>query len=400
MEPVTHVLTGACLSRTGLNRRAAYATAAMAIAAEFPDIDTLWSLRGSVEGFQHHRGITHTFLGIPFEATLLLLGFYLYDRWRASRAINLAAKARQPDRAPVNWVWLYGLLLLALLSHILLDFTNNYGVRPFFPIVNRWYAASIVFIFDPLIFLCLTAGLAMPALFGLIGQEVGARKEFYRGRGWARAALIAVALLWGVRYAEHDRAVTLAQQQTLRAPAEQTADAEPARSASLSGSSTPAPQQKSNGEDPDEARLLLMAQRSLASPDPLSVFRWYTATDFGPAYRLGVADTRQDTLSSGALLVLAKPDASIKTAEESALGRAYLDWSTLPYLSVTQGRPPDLVDDASPGAPATTVTFSDPRFMGELSFLQRGDRPPLTGTVVIDGKGQVIAQGMDGRLSH
>ncbi len=400
MEPVTHVLTGACLARTGLNRRAAYATAAMAIAAEFPDIDTLWSLRGSVAGFQHHRGITHTFLGIPFEAAILLLGFYLYDRWRASRARNSAGQAKQPDRAPVSWVWLYGLLLLALLSHILLDYTNNYGVRPFFPIMDRWYAASIVFIFDPLIFLCLAAGLALPALFDLIGQEVGARKEFYRGRGWARAALIAVALLWGVRYAEHERAVTLAQQQTLRAPAEQAAKAEPARSPSSSGYSTPAAPQDSSEDVPDEGRPLLMAQRSLASPDPLSIFRWYTTTDFGPAYRLGLADTRQGTLNSGALLVLAKPDAPLKAAGQSALGRAYLDWSPLPYLSVAQGTPADLVVDASPDAPAVTVTLSDPRFMGELSILQRGDRPPMTGTVVIDGKGQVVAQGMDGRLSH
>ena len=98
--------------------------------------------------------------------------------------------------------------------------------------------------------------------------------------------------------------------------------------------------------------------------------------------------------------MLAKPDAPLKAAGQSALGRAYLDWSTLPYLSVAQGTPADLVVDASPDAPAVTVTLSDPRFMGELSILQRGDRPPLTGTVVIDGKGQVVAQGMDGRLSH
>ena len=68
MEPVTHILTGACLSRAGLNRRAAYATLTMAIAAEFPDIDTLWSLRGPIAGFQHHRGITHTFVGLPVRS--------------------------------------------------------------------------------------------------------------------------------------------------------------------------------------------------------------------------------------------------------------------------------------------------------------------------------------------
>jgi inner membrane protein len=56
MEPITHLMTGACLARAGFNRKAAYATLAMTLAAEAPDLDTLWSIRGPVAGFQHHRG--------------------------------------------------------------------------------------------------------------------------------------------------------------------------------------------------------------------------------------------------------------------------------------------------------------------------------------------------------
>ena len=63
MEPVTHFLTGACLGRSGFNRRTAYATLAMTLAAEAPDMDIFWGFRGPVAGFGHHRGITHTFLG-------------------------------------------------------------------------------------------------------------------------------------------------------------------------------------------------------------------------------------------------------------------------------------------------------------------------------------------------
>ena len=91
MEPVTHVLTGACLARAGFNRRAAYATFAMAAAAELPDIDSLWAFRGPVETFQHHRGITHTFLGVLFEAAFVVLVVYGIHRWRAARH----AKARE-----------------------------------------------------------------------------------------------------------------------------------------------------------------------------------------------------------------------------------------------------------------------------------------------------------------
>ena len=68
MEPVTHFLTGAVLSRAGFNRRTAYATLAMTLAAEAPDLDVLWGFRGPVAVLEHHRGITHTFLGAPFVA--------------------------------------------------------------------------------------------------------------------------------------------------------------------------------------------------------------------------------------------------------------------------------------------------------------------------------------------
>jgi inner membrane protein len=112
--------------------------------------------------------------------------------------------------APVRWGLLYGFVLIALLSHILLDWTNNYGVRPFFPFNPRWYAGSFVFIFEPVLFAALLIALVAPALFGLIGSEVGARRPVFRGRGWAIFALVAMVALWGWREVEHDAAVQLA----------------------------------------------------------------------------------------------------------------------------------------------------------------------------------------------
>jgi hypothetical protein len=41
--------------------------------------------------------------------------------------------------------------LIAALSHLLLDWTNNYGLRPFFPFNPRWYAGSFVFIAEPVL---------------------------------------------------------------------------------------------------------------------------------------------------------------------------------------------------------------------------------------------------------
>ena len=384
MEPVTHILTGACLARAGFNRRAAYATLTMAIAAEFPDIDTLWSLRGPVEGFQHHRGITHTFFGLPVEALVVVGAVWGLHRWRTVRAARRAALEKsesevagtplRPHRpltaAPVRWGLLYVFALLALLSHLLLDFTNNYGLRPFFPFNDRWYAGSIVFIFDPAIFLLLLAALVAPALLRLVNAEIGARAETFRGRRWAIAALAGIVLLWGLRAFEHQRALDLANQQTVEAPA--TLAATPENTAIA----------------PAAPPVFLQPQRVLASPDIINPFRWHAAIDFGPEIQLAEVDTGAGVLTP-ANGIFAKPSRSseLVAALGSPLGRAYMDWSAMPVLDVSKA--------TEPGEP-TFVMFRDARFLGGFSLF--GDRIPLTGIVELDAQHRVVSQSMDGRV--
>jgi inner membrane protein len=399
MEPVTHLLTGACLSRTGLNRRAAYATLTMVVAAEFPDIDTLWGLRGPIEGVQHHRGITHTFLGLPFEAALIVAAVYGLHRWRVRRA-NAAATAATVSRArplpvaPVRWGVLYGLALVALLSHLLLDYTNNYGLRPFFPFNDHWYAASIVFIFDPWMFVMLLGALIAPLLFGLVNAEVGARKQPFRGRGWAIAALVGVVAWWGLRTVEHERATQMAMSQTYAAPIEDvpvppmSQKRDMGHPDSLAGE--PAPVQT--------VPIYLPVQRALASPDLINPFRWSAAMDFGPIYQLAEIDTRGGTVSLGET-TYAKParSAEVLAAESSKLGRVYMDWSPMPIVEVTK---PDaeLMGDTSAGPEAIVkvVTFRDPRFMG--GWMRDAGRSALVGTVGLDATDKVVRETLDGHI--
>jgi len=396
MEPVTHILTGACLARTGLNRKAAYATVTMAIAAQFPDIDTLWSLRGPVEGFAHHRGITHTFLGVPFEAALIVAGVWAVHGWRERRYNRRLAQA-PPDSeheyhssphvkddheriirpltvAPVRWGLLYLFALLALLSHLLLDFTNNYGLRPFFPFDRHWYAGSIVFIFDPLIFLLLVAALSLPALFGLIGREVGARRQPFRARGWAIAALAGIVGYWSLRTIEHAKAVQLVQQQPVAAPPQASSADAP------TPAGTPAPD--------DSNPTYLTAQRVLASPDPFNPFKWFTVGDYGSFYRLDTADTLHNGLSgNGVARAKAQPTPQIRAAEASSLGRVYTDWSSALLLEQ---------DEPDQGG-RVVVNFSDLRFAGDIPFLNRDGHPPLSGEVVLDRQNQILDESLDGR---
>ena len=185
MEPVTHFLTGACLSRAGFNRKTALATVTMTLAAEAADLDVIAYVKGSATGFIAHRGITHTFLGIPFVAALVVGLLWLLDAlWQRRR------RARKLPPAPERrWGWLYLFACIAGLSHILLDFTNNYGVRPFYPFWGTWYAWDIVFIIEPLILAALFAALTLPWLFGLVGQEIGARQRGLQDRQRAAHAV-------------------------------------------------------------------------------------------------------------------------------------------------------------------------------------------------------------------
>src|SRR5262249_31769761 len=160
LDALTHMLTGACLSRAGLNRKTTLSTLTLAIAAEIPDLDFLAYFQGPVTGFAHHRGFTHTLLGAPVMAALTLAIV-----WAVARLLTRWGRPRKP---PPRWGLLYGYACLGILSHILLDFTNSYGVRPFAPFYPHWYSWDIMSLVEPLMLLALLAGLIVPSLFALI----------------------------------------------------------------------------------------------------------------------------------------------------------------------------------------------------------------------------------------
>ncbi len=164
------------MGRAGLNRKTALATATLTLAAEAPDLDVLSRFGGSAFGLNHHRGFTHSFLGVPIVA-IAVVGF-VYLIWRVR-----GRKTRNPNLPP-RWGLLFGYACLAGLSHILLDYTNNYGVRPFWPFSERWYSGDIVFIVDPILLVVLTLGLiCLPCSLSSTKRSASAIKPC-RAEGW------------------------------------------------------------------------------------------------------------------------------------------------------------------------------------------------------------------------
>src|SRR4051812_7172518 len=289
------MLTGACLARAGFNRKSALATTVMVLAAEAPDLDIVTYFRGSVEGFAHHRGITHTLIGAPFVAAAVIGFVWLIHRWRLRRGWQ--PKATAP---PLRWPLLYAFACVAALSHILLDFTNQYGVRPFEPFSYKWYSWDIIAIVEPLLLLVLAAGLILPLLFRLINEEVGARSKGPHGRAGALVALILVAGLWWFRDLQHRRALASLGRETYL------------------------------GAEP----LRVSAYPYMTDP-----FTWYgvveTETFFGSMHvdsRTGAVDREQR------MRVRYKPQETPVTlaAKNSRMGQVYLDWAAYPFVEVQQ----------------------------------------------------------------
>ena len=334
MEPLTHFLTGACLGRSGFNRKTALATLTMTLAAEAPDLDIATIVKGRVFYFAHHRGFTHSFLGLVLvSAAVVALVYGYWSLWERPRAAQ---------QTPPRWGLLFVFSYLAGLSHILLDFTNSYGVRPFWPFSERWYSWDIEFIVEPVLLILLTGGLVLPKLFSLINDEVGARRKGLPGRFAASTVLVAIVLFWGLRDYEHRRAVNALNARTY------------------------------GGLDP---------VRASAYPDWLSPFRWVGVVETDNFFAtMEVSSLIPDVDPQGQMSIHYKPPETPVTiaAKKSYLGRVYLDWAQYP-ISETE------TVDSPPGY---FVRFRDLRY----DYPAMRSRSTLSATVQLDGNLRVVQE--------
>ena len=331
------MLTGACMGHAGFNRKTAYATLTMLLAAEAADCDVIWDLKGSIAALQHHRGITHSFVGVPFMAAATLFGVYVLHR------LWLGKRKPRPGYPPVRWTLLYFLALLAALSHLLLDYTTAYGIRLFEPFNYRWYSWDIMFIIEPVMLVLLILGLALPALFRLINQEVGARNKGPGGRVGAIVALVCVIALWGYRDFEHRRALS-------------------AMSAITYDGAT--------------------ATRIAAYPNVINPYRWLGVVETKDFLQtLPVDSSMPEVDPRGEARTFYKPEVTpvSQAAKASYFGRVYLDWAVFPVVEtqLLEGDPRGYL-----------VNFQD------LRYAYPG-RTALGGFVLLSPDLQVEAQGMN-----
>ena len=150
MENLAHTLLGLALAKAGLERTTPLATTALVISSNLPDIDVVVRVRGITTYLEHHRGLTHSVVGlVVLAAVLAFLLAYLDRKFRLRR---------DPFRRPVRPARLFAVSVLGGLGHTFMDFTNTYGVRPLLPFSSRWYYGDLAFVVDPWIWLILGSG--------------------------------------------------------------------------------------------------------------------------------------------------------------------------------------------------------------------------------------------------
>ncbi len=264
----------------------------------------------------------------------------------------------------MHWGWLYLTAFIAALSHLLLDWTNNYGLRPFFPFNAHWYAGSFMFIAEPILWILFFLALTMPWLLGLADREIGARRQPFRGQGWAIFALAGMVVLGCWRWAEHAQALAML--------------------ANANIASEP-------------------VVRMAAEPYPVNPFRWHAILETADFYQTAEINTLTGSIESDPQRdVLYKPATRLRSKPPNARCLARSIWIGAHGLWCAiwarNPRPAWTLRIFRPNRTWTTVEFTDLRF--DYPFIgthSAATRSPLGGWVYIVDGWQDAGESMDGR---
>lgn len=177
MDPITHGIAGSLLGKSFFSKRKArVAIFAATLGAVFPDVDTVADVvtRDPLAIVKYHRGITHSFFGLPFFAAGLA--------W-----LTLRVGKKLGIETP-SWAMLTLIYGVGILSHILMDGTTSFGTRMWTPFSQQRVAWDLIFIVD----LVFTSMLLVPQLVAWVYSK--------REKSQGRAVWIWIVLTAGAAF--------------------------------------------------------------------------------------------------------------------------------------------------------------------------------------------------------
>jgi len=287
MDPLTHTATGLFLSRVGLRKWTPLATPILLLAANAPDIDIVTLAGGSVNYLHFHRHLTHAFVALPVMAVLPVV------------LVRLIA------RKPVRWVGAIAAAAVAVLTHLLLDLTNIYGIRLMLPFSPRWFRLDLTGVVDVWIWAAFLLAVAAPFIGTLVGSEIGGRdhKPRHHGRGFAWFALAFLLLYNCGRAVLHARALAVVESRVYQ-------DAPPGR--------------------------------AMVGPDGMDPWSWRGVVETGDFYAVAPLHLgREFDPARAAIFHKPDPDPAIDVARRSETVSRFLEFSQFPLWRVSPAPQPE-----------------------------------------------------------
>jgi inner membrane protein len=329
LDNLAHTLAGAALGHAGLKRKTGMAMGTLMVAANLPDLDVFAMLIG--ETMAVRRGWTHGPVAFVVLPALWMAAVVAFDRWQARRG------TRPADRLPVRPGWLLVLGYAGILSHLLMDLLNTWGIRFLMPFSDRWFYGDALFIIDVWLWGMLA-----------VGVWLSSRRE-RRGRADAprpaRVALV-TAVAYGCAMFALGRAAEAHVREVLRAE----------------GRGAPV--------------------RVLASPVPVDPFRRAVVYETPEGYVFGDLRWRPDarlTLAPAPVPTRMDDPAIARAASREKAVADFLTWSRYPFASV------------QPVPGGTEVVLGDARYTREP-----GGGPLGMRTIVPDSAGGAKSSGIRG----
>src|SRR6267143_1134543 len=279
MDPLTHALASYSLKRAAFPRASRSATIATLIAGTIADLDSLSKFAGASAFLTFYRTYFHSLLAALLFSVLFTLPFLLRKH---------PPTDKQTSPLPI--------FLAAL--HLLMDLCQSTGVELFWPFSSRRFALDWVAPLDLWILGILLAGILLPALSGLVTEEIGAKSKGPRGKVGASLALATMILYVVLRFVLHGNALAAMESRTY------------------------------HGESP---------RKVAAFAESGSLFRWHGIVETESALRdveIEVGPAASFDPDSAVTSYKPEPSPALDAARDSAVARRFLQAARFPKATV------------------------------------------------------------------
>ena len=284
VDPLTHGLASYTLKRAAFPRLTRSVTIAMLVAGSVADVDSLSKFAGPSLFLTFYRTYCHSLPAALLFSLLVTSPFLL--------------RSSGPTEKQISSLPIFIAALAASVLHLLMDLSQSTGMELFWPFSTRRFALDWVAPLDLWILGILLAGILLPALSGLVTEEIGAKSKGPRGKVGASLALATIILYFVLRFVLHANALTAMESRTYR------------------------------GESP---------RKAAAFPESASPFRWHGIVETESAlhdFEMEVGPAASFEPDSAITSYKPEPSPALDAARDTAVARRFLQVARFPKATV------------------------------------------------------------------